>query len=433
MLTLRYALCTKAAERTVSRHLQNCISILLVTSRGTHKKRCLCSSAADRKPMAEGPLICEENELDGGQTITPMTENSGSKQINDALDYRQVGDVTRSQQDSNGRFVNPWKTWQFPSYGTICRLFLMEKNNSNVPSAKEELDSELPVLEPYFVQHPDQCMQTGSSMQVTWLGHATVLVEMDGLVLLTDPMFSQRASPMSFMGPKRYRGPPCTVQQLPRLDAVVISHTHYDHLDADSVAALNARFGSELHWFVPLGLAKRMQKAGCENVIELDWWAGERIPGHDDVRVFCTPAQHWCKRSALDDNKVLWGSWTVVGPHNRFFFAGDTGYCSSFQEIGKHFGPFDLAAIPIGAYLPRGIMKSQHVDPEEAVKIHIDIKARNSLAIHWGTFALAYEHYLEPPILLRDAMENHGLNPDLFFTLHHGESRMINQDTETSS
>nr|XP_055045790.1 N-acyl-phosphatidylethanolamine-hydrolyzing phospholipase D isoform X1 [Misgurnus anguillicaudatus] len=433
MLTLRYALWTKAAVRTVSRRSQSCICILLVTSRGTHKKRCLCSSAADRKPMAEGPLICEEKELDGGQTTSPEPEKSCYNQINDSLDYRQVGDVTRSQQDSRGRFVNPWKTWQFPSYGTICRLFLMEKNNSNVPSAKEELDSELPVHEPYFVQHPDQCMPASSSMRVTWLGHATVLVEMDGLVLLTDPMFSQRASPMPFMGPKRYRGPPCTVQQLPRLDAVVISHSHYDHLDADSVAALNARFGSELRWFVPLGLAEWMQKAGCENVIELDWWAGERIPGHDDVRVFCTPAQHWCKRSALDDNKALWGSWTVVGPRNRFFFAGDTGYCSSFQEIGKHFGPFDLAAIPIGAYLPRGIMKSQHVDPEEAVKIHIDIKARNSLAIHWGTFALAYEYYLEPRSRLHEAMVNHELNPDLFFTLHHGESRMINQDTETSS
>lgn len=190
-------------------------------------------------------------------------------------------------------------------------------------------------------------------MRVTWLGHATVLVEMDGLVLLTDPVFSQRASPMAFMGPKRYRGPPCSVQQLPQVDAVVISHSHYDHLDADSVTALNARFGSELHWFVPLGLAEWVQKAGCQNVTELDWWVGSRIPGRDGFTVFCTPAQHWCKRSPLDDNKALWGSWTVVGPRNRFFFAGDTGYCSSFQEIGRHFGPFDLAAIPIGAYLPR--------------------------------------------------------------------------------
>ncbi len=197
------------------------------------------------------------------------------------------------------------------------------------------LDRELPIQEPYFVQRPDQCGQTGSSVRATWLGHATVLVEMEGLVFLTDPMFSQRASPVAFMGPKRYRDPPCTIEQLPRLDAVVISHTHYDHLDADSVAALNARFGSGLRWFVPLGLAEWMQKTGCENVTELDWWVGSCIPGHDNVTFFCTPAQHWCKRTALDKNKALWGSWTIVGPHCRFFFAGDTGYCPAFKEIGN--------------------------------------------------------------------------------------------------
>uniref|UniRef100_A0A672L458 N-acyl phosphatidylethanolamine phospholipase D n=1 Tax=Sinocyclocheilus grahami TaxID=75366 RepID=A0A672L458_SINGR len=217
------------------------------------------------------------------------------------------------------------------------------------------LERELPVLEPYFIQRPDQCGQRGSSVQATWLGHAT------------DPMFSQRASPVPFMGPKRYRDPPCNVEQLPRLDAVVISHTHYDHLDADSVAALNACFGSGLRWFVSLGLAEWMQKAGCENVTEMDWSVGSRIPGH----------------------ATLWGSWTIVGQHCRFFFAGDTGYCSAFKEIGKRFRPFDLAAIPIGAYLPRGIMKSQHVVPEEAVQIHMDIQAKTSLANHWGTFALA--------------------------------------------
>ncbi|KAI7791641.1 N-acyl-phosphatidylethanolamine-hydrolyzing phospholipase D isoform X1 [Triplophysa rosa] len=455
MLVLRCSVNKLTAACKPSIDLQDCIYILLVTSRGKHNERraravvtarppqhryklrlqeshsrCFCSAAGGRKPMAEGPFVCEDSKLDGGHTVSPDLEMSDSGEKNDPLDYRQKGDATCSKRDSQGRFVNPWTTWQFPSYSTILRLFLMEKNNSSVPSAKEVLDRELPVHEPYFVQNPDLCRQTGSSVRGTWLGHATVLVEMDGLVLLTDPVFSQRASPMAFMGPKRYRGPPCTVQQLPQVDAVVISHTHYDHLDADSVTALNARFGSDLHWFVPLGLAGWMQKTGCANVTELDWWTGSRIPGRDDFTVFCTPAQHWCKRSPLDDNRALWGSWTVVGPRNRFFFAGDTGYCSSFQEIGRHFGPFDLAAIPIGAYLPRGIMKSQHVDPEEAVQVHVDIKAKNSLAIHWGTFALAYEHYLEPPRRLREAMVNHGLNPDLFFTLGHGESCMINQDAD---
>lgn len=401
---LLWRLHQRRARAALETLLKQTGSRLLLLAELTH--RCLCSSAADRAFMAEKPLVTAGNNF--------------------LLDYRGEQDVSCSRRDSRGCFVNPWTTWQFPSYSTIARLFLMEKNNSNVPSVKEVLDRELPVLEPYFVQRPDQCGQTGPSVRATWLGHASVLVEMEGLVVLTDPMFSQRASPLAFVGPKRYRDPPCTAEQIPRLDAVVISHTHYDHLDAGSVAALNVRFGSGLRWFVPLGLAEWMRKAGCENVTELDWWVGSRIPGHDDVTFFCTPAQHWCKRTPVDENKALWGSWTIVGPNCRFFFAGDTGYCPEFKEIGKRFGPFDLAAIPIGAYLPRGIMKSQHVDPEEAVLIHIDIQAKTSLAIHWGTFALAYEHYLEPPARLHEAMVNHGLNPDQFFTLHHGESRMIN-------
>ncbi|KAF3705107.1 N-acyl-phosphatidylethanolamine-hydrolyzing phospholipase D [Channa argus] len=243
----------------------------------------------------------------------------------------------------------------------------------------EALDSELPVMEPYFVKNPD-LSDSGPGLRVTWLGHATVLVEMDGLNILTDPVFSQRASPFQFMGPKR---------------------------------------------FVPLGLMDWLAKMGCENVMELDWWEENCVPGHDDVTFVCTPSQHWSKRTALDDNKSLWGSWSILGPDHRFFFAGDTGYCASFQEIGRRFGPFDLAAIPIGAYLPRDVMQGQHVDPEEAVQIHQDLQAKQSVAIHWGTFALAYEYYLEPPVRLREALEQKGLKPESFFTLHHGESRLV--------
>ncbi|XP_072775506.1 N-acyl-phosphatidylethanolamine-hydrolyzing phospholipase D isoform X2 [Taeniopygia guttata] len=292
--------------------------------------------------------------------------------------------------------------------------------------APPELDKELPVLQPYFVQTPEDAGKTGAGMRVTWLGHATVMVEMDELVFLTDPIFSQRASPVQLLGPKRFRGPPCTVAQLPKIDAVLISHTHYDHLDYNSVASLNQRFGSELRWFVPLGLLQWMQRCGCENVIELDWWEENCVPGHDAVTFVFTPSQHWCKRTVTDDNKVLWGSWSVLGPWNRFFFAGDTGYCFAFEQIGKRFGPFDLAAIPIGAYEPRWFMKYQHVDPEEAVRIHIDVQAKKSVAIHWGTFALANEYYLDPPVKLNEALERYGLKKDDFFLLRHGESRNLN-------
>ena len=219
------------------------------------------------------------------------------------------------------------------------------------------------MLKPYFVQKPELAGKTGTGMRVTWLGHASVMVEMDELIFLTDPIFSQRASPTQLMGPKRFRGPPCTVEQLPKIDAVMISHTHYDHLDYNTVMSLNERFGSELRWFVPLGLLDWMQRCGCENVIELDWWEENCVPGRDAVTFVFTPSQHWCKRTATDDNKVLWGSWSVLGPWNRFFFSGDTGYCVAFEQIGKRFGPFDLAAIPIGAYEPR-------YENQRLIKIH---------------------------------------------------------------
>ncbi|XP_043944449.1 N-acyl-phosphatidylethanolamine-hydrolyzing phospholipase D [Protopterus annectens] len=344
------------------------------------------------------------------------------------LDYRIQEDVTKSQKTKDGRFVNPWPTWKPPTFCNVLKWAVMEKNNSNVPSSKEELDRQLPIVEPFFVQKSEDVGQSGNSMRVTWLGHASVMVEMDEIIILTDPIFSQRASPVGGLGPKRFRGPPCTVAQLPKIDAVLISHTHYDHLDYSTVVSLNERFGSELRWFVPLGLMDWMQKYGCENVIELDWWEENCVPGHDETTFVFTPSQHWCKRTAGDDNKVLWGSWSVLGPWNRFFFAGDTGYCSGFEEIGKRFGPFDLAAIPIGAYEPRWFMKYQHVDPEEAVRIHIDVQAKKSVGIHWGTFALANEHYLDPPEKLKDARERYGLKPEDFFVLNHGESKVLNSD-----
>ncbi|KAJ8382056.1 hypothetical protein SKAU_G00028340 [Synaphobranchus kaupii] len=382
----------------------------------------------EERNLMEGGEQATTRPRDGSAQESRKSSSSRSSRKSFRLDYRLEEDVTKSSRDKHGRFINPWPTWKFPSYSTFFRFFVLEKNNSQVPSSKEVLDRELPMLEPYFVQSPQQAGQTGSGMRVTWLGHATVLVEMDDLVVLTDPVFSQRASPLQFVGPRRFRDPACTVAQLPRVHAVLISHTHYDHLDAGSVASLNERFGGDLRWFVPLGLLDWMQKCGCENVIELDWWEENCVPGHDEVTFVCTPSQHWCKRTPLDDNKALWGSWSVLGPCNRFFFAGDTGYCSVFEEIGKRFGPFDLAAIPIGAYLPRNVMQSQHVDPEEAVRIHIDLQAKHSVAIHWGTFALAYEYYLEPPMKLKEAMERYGLSQEKFFVLKHGESRVLDSE-----
>lgn len=194
-------------------------------------------------------------------------------------------------------------------------------------------------------------------IQVTWLGHASVLVQMDGLNILTDPVLSGYCGPNQLMSFKRYRPAPCAVDELPNIDAVCISHDHYDHLDLKTVKGLNQRFGECLHWFVPMGLKSWMINAGCKNVTELEWWEEMEFPKHKSngsaTKFVFTPTQHWCRRSLTDENKVLWGSWTVIGPRHRFFFAGDTGYCKGFKQIGKQYGPFDFAAIPIGAYKPR--------------------------------------------------------------------------------
>lgn len=202
------------------------------------------------------------------------------------------------------------------------------------------MDITLPIIKPKFNAEPP-----AEGIRVTWLGHASLLVQFDGVTILTDPVFSQRASPIKIMGPKRYREPPCTLHELPPVDAVVISHNHYDHLDLDTVNGLNARFGSDLTWFVPLGLASWFYQTGVSNVIELDWWQENCLPDKSQVSFVFTPAQHWSKRSLSDDNKSLWGSWSIIGPNHRFFFSGDTGYCNVFKEIGHMYGPFTVAAM----------------------------------------------------------------------------------------
>jgi N-acyl-phosphatidylethanolamine-hydrolysing phospholipase D len=314
----------------------------------------------------------------------------------------------------NGRFINPWPTWKTPTFYNLIK-FLVEPNNSSIPSKEEELDEKLPIYKPEFKFDENK-------ISVTWIGHSTTLINFDNITILTDPIFSLRASITQLVGPARYRRAAVNVSELPPIDAVVISHNHYDHLDHNSVKALNARFGDKIHWFVPLGLAKWMHSVGCKNVTELDWWQQSSIPEKSEIKFVLTPAQHWSRRGINDDFKTLWGSWTVIGPKHRFFFTGDTGYCDVFKQIGQVFGPFDISAIPIGAYEPRWFMGPQHVDPEQAVQIHKDIKSKFSVAIHWGTFALAHEYYLEPPQKLRTALRNHNLLENEFIALSHGKT-----------
>ncbi len=272
--------------------------------------------------------------------------------------------------------------------------------------------------------------QAGTAMQpaVTWIGHATVLAQMGGLNILTDPIFSERASPVSFAGPKRAHPPGLTLAQLPRIDLVVVSHNHYDHCDAPTLQALNAQPGGPPLFLLPLGLKAWAAELGITRVVEMDWWQSHRL---GEVEVVMTPVQHWSGRSLTDRLQSLWGGWAVFAPDAHLFFAGDTGYSPDFTDIRKRFaerqtgGGFDIALIPVGAYAPRWFMKEQHVDSDEAVRMHRDLGAKRSLGIHWGTFELTDEALDEPPRALAQALARAGVAEEHFFLLALGQTRKL--------
>ncbi len=272
--------------------------------------------------------------------------------------------------------------------------------------------------------------RAGAAMQpaVTWIGHATVLAQVGGLNILTDPILSDRASPVSFAGPRRLHPPGLSLAQLPRIDLVVISHNHYDHCDAPTLQALNTQPGGPPLYLVPLGLKAWATEFGIDNVIEMDWWQSHRLGA---VEVVMTPVQHWSGRSLNDRLQTLWGGWAVFAPDAHLFFAGDTGYSPDFVDIARRFAPrqadggFDVALIPVGAYAPRWFMKDQHVDSTEAVRMHRDLGAKRSLGIHWGTFELTDEALDEPPRALAQALARAGVAPDDFFLLALGQTRKL--------
>ncbi len=261
--------------------------------------------------------------------------------------------------------------------------------------------------------------QAGAAMQpaVTWIGHATALLQLGGLNVLTDPIFSERASPVSFAGPRRAQPPGLALAELPRIDLVVVSHNHYDHCDAASLKALHAQAGGPPLFIVPLRLKAWLAEIGVHHVVELDWWQGHRVGA---VEVVLTPVQHWSARGLADRLATLWGGYAFFAPDFQAFFAGDTGYSKDFADIRERFAArqgdagFDLALIPVGAYEPRWFMTEQHVNPEESVRIHRDLKARRSLGIHWGTFELTDESLDEPPRALARAREAAGVTEGEF-------------------
>lgn len=254
------------------------------------------------------------------------------------------------------------------------------------------------------------------SPTLTWIGHSTFLVRMDGVSFLTDPMFSNRASPVSFAGPPRLVPPGVPLDALPAVDFVLLSHDHYDHADVRSVRWLAARGA---RFVVPLGLGEWVRDRGGE-AVELDWWQGVELKG---VRIHAVPAQHLSGRSLGGRDRRLWAGWVVAGPTRRFYHTGDTGYSSDFLSVGERFGPIDLATVPIGAYRPPAIMRFVHTTPEEALRIGLDVQARRIVAMHFGTFDLSDEPLVEPPRRFRAEAQRLGLAPDRAWILSVGETR----------
>jgi L-ascorbate metabolism protein UlaG (beta-lactamase superfamily) len=301
----------------------------------------------------------------------------------------------------------------------------------------------IPTVKPAFLT-----ARTGSTaLRATWLGHACYFVEFpSGLRVLFDPVFEDRCAPVQWIGPKRYSPPACSLTELPAVDAVVISHSHYDHLSHTSVQELAQR-NPDAQFFVGLGLEKWFRASGIANVTEMDWWQDADLilqknkqtdktttedgPDTISARITCLPCQHSSGRTGRDRDTTLWASWAVKSGGKSVWFGGDTGYrqvpklavdvddygptydslprCPQFRDIGALRGPFDLGLIPIGAYKPRWMMSWMHANPYDAVEIFKETRCKRAMGIHWGTWVLTSEEVEEPPRLLREAMKTSGL------------------------
>jgi N-acyl-phosphatidylethanolamine-hydrolysing phospholipase D len=255
-------------------------------------------------------------------------------------------------------------------------------------------------------------LNSQSTQYAVWIGHATYLLNNGDLTIITDPIFSRRASPVSWAGPERMVDPAIALTSLPPIDVVLVSHNHYDHLDIPSLLALQENHPTAL-FLVPKGDLALLKSAGIERVEEYDWWQSRRV----ERTVFTfTPAHHWSARGLLDRNRSLWGGWYMAAPERTLYHAGDTGYSSDFSEIRQRLGAPDFAFIPIGAYAPRWFMAAAHVDPDEALQIAEDVGAGRAFAMHWGTFILTDEPIAEPQLRLREALKDAGRAEDFFIT-----------------
>lgn len=253
---------------------------------------------------------------------------------------------------------------------------------------------------------------------LSFINHSTFLIQFNGLNILTDPVYSLRTSPVQWIGPKRVRKPGVKFKDLPKIDVVIISHNHYDHMDVDTLQRLEKKFSPLI--LAPLGDKPFLDGLGLKNVKELDWWQEVKLNNHKLIYV---PAQHFSGRGLFDRMRSLWGGYVIQSKNKQIYFAGDTGYSKHFSEISEKLGAIDFSLIPIGAYEPRWFMKDMHVNPDDAVKAHIDLQSKQSIGMHYGTWQLTDEKIDQPIIDLEIAKKKYQVNN--FSTLLEGETKIF--------
>lgn len=262
---------------------------------------------------------------------------------------------------------------------------------------------------------------TADAIHATFINHSTVLLQMDGLNILTDPIWSKRCGPFRLFGPKRKSPPGVAFDKLPKIDIVLVSHNHYDHMDLPTLKRLQKAHHPV--FCVSLGNKRFLESKGLQHVIELDWW--QNVVLHEKVNITFVPSQHFTRRGLFDNNTTLWGGFVVQGGNGPVYFAGDTGYGIHFKDLHKKFGPMCLSLLPIGAYSPRWFMSPVHMDPEEAVQAHLDLHSSQSIGIHFGTFKLSDEAMDDPIIELDAALKENNIPSSQFVALQNGQTLEI--------
>lgn len=293
----------------------------------------------------------------------------------------QKAEYAKSENYENGKFLNQSPTKMDLDYWGLFNEMLKKAPNRS-PSSEIVTNN---------VDSASIGNKADNKTQLTWFGHSTFLLEMDGKKILIDPMFGESPSPLPIIGAKRYsKGLPIEIEKLPFIDAVILSHDHYDHLDYESIKKLNGKVGQ---YFTPLGVGNHIEEWGVarEKIHELNWWESIEL---DSIELVCTPARHFSGRGLFDRATTLWCSWVIKGKKDKIFFSGDSGYDTHFKEIGEKYGPFDISLMECGQY--HEDWKLFHMMPEETVQASVDLKSELTLPIHWGAFTLALHDWTDP-------------------------------------